>query len=252
MNNNTLVIITGAAGGIGRELSLLFESKGNKVGVLDFDKNKIKEMQTLVEHKKENFSFKQVDITRKEETQKAIEECKNELNGSIHILINCAAINKVEKFSIDSLNNFKNIIDVNIMGTIVPTAICLGEIKKNKGTIISFSSVAGFAPLYGRTAYCASKHALHGFFESLRSESKKQIDIMLVCPAFVDTGFGKGAYKKEDKNALNPKEVAEAVWIGFSQKKSLLFIGKTARLSYSVYKFFPKLYLKKMLQKNKF
>jgi len=248
-----LIIITGGAGGIGRELSLLFETKGYKIGVLDFDTNKIQELKKAVESKQGNFCFKQVDITNQEQTQQAIEECKKELNASLHILINCAAINKVEKFGKDTLTNFKNIINVNIMGVVIPTAICLEEIKNNKGSIITFSSVAGFAPLFGRTAYCTSKYALHGFMDTLRTELRDDnVNLMMVCPSFVDTGFGKGENKKQDVNALQPKKVAEATWNGFFKKKTLLFIGKTARLSYWTYKFFPRLFTKKMLEQNRF
>ncbi len=88
-------------------------------------------------------------------------------------------------------------MEVNLFGAIHLTRPALPALRQSRGLVVAISSVAGYTPLIARTGYAASKHALHGFFESLRTEvAADGIDVMLVCPSFIATGI--------DRNALGP------------------------------------------------
>jgi short-subunit dehydrogenase len=139
-------------------------------------------------------------------------------------------------------------------------------IKKSQGTIVVMSSVAGFSPLYARTAYAASKHALHGFFESLRSELVDDgVHIMMVCPSFIATqaktrsagdvssdGLSRpGSAKEQPGNPMTADYVADKVLRAAYKKKTLLVIGRIAKLSWIISHLFPAFYEKKMLKNTK-
>jgi short-subunit dehydrogenase len=78
------------------------------------------------------------------------------------------------------------------------------------------------------------------------------LDIMLVCPTFVDTAFGNSENKKEISKKLTPNEVANGIYNAYLKKVKFLSLGKNSKLARLIYKFFPKFYIKKMMEQNKF
>ena len=246
-----LAIITGGAGEIGRHIALEFAKMNFHVLILDLNDIFIQETQALFDKNNiHNLDIIKVDITDKESLTQKISPYINEKGYSLSVLILAAAINKIEKFSNEMTDNFQKILQVNTIGSVIPTAVCWEALKSNRGSIIALSSVAGYAPLYGRTSYCASKYALHGFFDALRTESE-QVHVMITCPTFVDTRFSKKDTSKISE-MLTPQEVAKKLIEGWKKKRNLLFIGKTSKMAYWAYKLFPKFYIKKMLEQNKF
>ena len=88
----------------------------------------------------------------------------------------------------------RRVMEVNFFGAVHCTRAALGDLVRTRGLIVAISSVAGFSPLIARTGYAASKHALHGFFDSLRTELVDSgVDALLVCPAFIATGIERNA-----------------------------------------------------------
>jgi short-subunit dehydrogenase len=119
--------------------------------------------------------------------------------------------------------------------------------------IIVISSVAGFAPLIARTGYAASKHALHGFFESLRPEvAPAGVDVMLVCPSFISTGIDRNALGADGRPVthaqvvigprLSPEDVANRIYVAAGRRRRLLRIGRTADLAWWVSRIAPAAY----------
>lgn len=252
MNNKGIVLVTGGGGSIGSAIAQRFSDAGFQIGVLDQNEKGMKDLAKDFDVLEKSLFFEKVDLTKKDFVKQAVENCKSFFKAEIVGIINCAAINKIEKFSYNTIDAFEQIMQVNIMANVVPTGVCLDDLIKSKGFVITISSVAGFAPLFGRTAYCASKYALHGFFDTLRTEHIGVIDVMLVCPTFVNTNFGNSENKKLQSNTLTPKEVADGVFKGYLKKVELLSLGKNATLARMVYRFFPKFYIKKMMEQNQF
>lgn len=259
MNPNKLkektVLITGAAGGLGRELCLSFGEHGANVIAIDIQEEKLFTLKTFLEEKNITCQTFLCDITNKEQCREIIQQFE-----SIDIVIHNATLSHRSPFIDTNLDVYEKIISVNINGTINLTHYTLPHIIRNKGTYIAISSVAGFAPLYGRTGYAASKHALHGFFETLRAEVEDQgVNILLVCPSFMKTALehtalgGDGKHviqgKKTIGSILTPEYVARCILKGVFNKKKRIYISPIAKASLWISRLAPNLYGKIMKRK---
>jgi len=125
------------------------------------------------------------------------------------------------------------VMDVNFFGSLYCTKAAIQSLIERKGTIIVIESIAGITPLLGRTGYCASKHALHGLFSSLRSEIRDTgAHIMLVCPGFVETNLQARALDGNGRVTTHPQSVvgtpttaervAESVFQGIAKEQLLI------------------------------
>lgn len=153
-------------------------------------------------------------------------------------------------------------MEVNFFGAVNLVRACLGSVRERRGQLIAISSVAGFAPLVGRTGYAASKHALHGFFDSLRSELRGAgVDVMIVCPAFTDTPLAQNALNGSGHElgdstrptaggAMTPEHVAESVLNAARRGRRLLPIAPIAHASLWLSRLAPRLYERAMLKKQ--
>ena len=102
------------------------------------------------------------------------------------------------------IKTLQTLMDINFWGTVYCTKFALSEIIKNKGSVIGVSSIAGFRGLPGRTGYSASKFAVNGFLEALRTEvMDDDVNVMWVCPGFTTSNIRNVAL---DKNAKPQKE----------------------------------------------
>ena len=125
------------------------------------------------------------------------------------------------------------------------------------------SSVAGIAPLATRTGYSASKHALHGFFESLRAEHAAEgLRVLMVCPSFVDTPIGDHALGPDGRAAppeartgaghpAAPDDVADAIVRAANRNRRLLLVPAEAALSYWLARLLPRLYQRLMIRRTR-
>ena len=123
--------------------------------------------------------------------------------------------------------------------------------------IVTLSSTGGFAPMIGRVGYSASKHALHGLFESLRLELKEQgVHVMMVCPGATSTEMHKHMLAADGsittipavaaKKMATPQEVAEAIFNGAQHKQRLVIHSKMSKVSWFYWKFLPSLFERKL------
>ncbi len=243
------VIITGAYGGLGKALSLVYAEEGFGIILLGRNKTKLQDLEN-----------KLADITEVKSIICDIsnwESCKNAhtqitaLNLRIKILINNAGITYIQNFNKDyKIAKYRELIDTNLNGAVYMSQLFIENLTQNKGSIITISSVIGYAPVIGRTAYAASKFGLEGFFSVLKAEQNNRLHIMMVYPTFIQTQIR--AVVKGDKTineVLTPQEVADKIIKAYTEKKSKIYIGKTAKLSYYLYKYFPNFYVNLMRKK---
>jgi len=252
---NKVVIITGGAGGIGTSLTGLLLSQQAKVAVLDLNVDK---MQTS-----ENLLAVAADITSKQDIKDAINQILERF-GQIDMLINNAGITHMCKFTDLSDELFTKVMAVNFTAAVNVTRLCLPELEKSKGRIVAISSVAGFAPLYGRSAYSASKHAMQGFFSSLAAEIKdKAISVTIICPSFVksrpeltaqqsDKQLSPGATKNHTGGEqIPPDKAANQILEAACRRKPYLYLGRVSKLTHWIFNLFPKLYYRLMINDAK-
>lgn len=257
------ILITGAAGNLGTALCETFGKEGANIIAFDLHEDPL---DKLVERLKTNnipVFAKACDITDPSALRNAILAARD-VFGEISVLINNAGITHIQRF-VHVKNpeaTLRKVMEVNVFAAVNCTEALMEDIIKNKGLIINISSVAGFAPLLGRTAYAASKHALHGYFESLRSELKEVgVQCLMVCPSFispdpkvVDLSKSHEHSIYQDKKALDaigPKIIAHRIYSAAKRNRPRLIIGKAARIAYFLRRFFPNLYEKVMWGKLK-
>lgn len=249
-----VVVIVGGAGGIGRALARSFGERGCAVALVDLDASRLQQAQD--ELKGIATTTYACDITNEQRCSQVMEEVQKDL-GRIDVLVQSAGLTHVSPFVTTSLEVYRRVLEVNFFGVVALTKAALPALIASKGQIIVLSSICGIAPLIGRTGYCASKHALHGFFDSLRCElSSQDVSVLLVCPSFVETDFasrglsGDGSRLSFERSTLGrplePAEVAEAIYRAASKRQRLLVLTWRGKLTYWLTRLVPGVYERMM------
>jgi len=243
------VFITGAYGGLGKALALEYANNGYGIVLSGRNENKLKLLQKELEVQTKVHSLV-CDVSNWEACQNAHKEIKN-LGINIKVLINNAGITYIQKFDKEySIKRYQELINTNLNGSVYMTQIFLEELLRNKGSIINISSVIGYAPVVGRSAYAASKYGLDGFFSVLQAETINKLHIMMVYPTFIATQIREGLNINTNKyEVLTAEKVAQKVAQAHRKKKERVYIGNTAKLTYYLYKYFPKTYVYLMRKK---
>ena len=258
-DDRPVVLITGAAGGIGQALALRWACEGARIAMLDFEADHLAEAaSTLGSAGAEVFPV-EADVTDYASCERAVEAVVGHF-GRIDVLVNNAGTVHRSAFVDTDIAVYRKVMEVNFFGSVHCSKAALPHLLESKGLIVVISSIAGIAPLYGRTGYAASKHALHGLFESARPELQERgVRVMLVCPNFTRSPFEQRAMGADGRPAgtrrsmtgrlAEPGEVAAAVVAGARKGKNLLVLTALGRLSYYLSRLAPGLYRRGMVRR---
>ena len=250
--SNKIIWITGASSGIGKALAIELSNQNAKL-ILSSRKNESLELVKKECSNQESIKILTLDLeainTFNEKTEEAIKSF-----GKIDILVNNGGISQRSFAEDTSLNVDKRIMNINYIGTVALTKALLPHFIKNKnGHFAVTTSIVGKIGTPLRSSYAASKHALHGFFDSLRAEHyKDNISVTLICPGFVNTNVSMNALtgdgspqEKLDtatKNGIQPKRFAILMAKAIKNKKEEVYIaGAKEKLAVYVKRFFPKI-----------
>jgi len=177
---NKVVAITGGSDGIGKALVDSLISRGAKVATCGRNQNKLYDLQ--IAHSGKPLHTLVADVS-------SYNDCKNFIDttiqvfGGIDILINNAGISMRALLKDVDVEVIQKVMAINFNGTLYCTKLALDSIIKRKGTIGGVSSIAGYRGLPGRSGYSASKYAVTGFLEALRTEMiDSNVNVMWVCP----------------------------------------------------------------------
>lgn len=205
-------LITGAGRGIGRSTAIAFAKEGIHVGLLGRTAENLEKVAIELTEYGVKVSLAAADVADHESVIAAVEHIKSEL-GEIDILINNAGIGKFAKFLELSPEEFKNIIDVNLMGIYhVTRAVLPGMIEQKSGDIINISSTAGERGGAVTSAYSASKFGVIGLSESLMQEVRKHnIRVTALTPSTVatDLAFAENLTDGNPENVMQPEDLAD-------------------------------------------
>lgn len=177
------------------------------------------------------------------------------LFGRFDILINSAGIGMRGYVADTEMSVQQRVMQVNYFGVIAVTKSVLTYMKQQRsGHIVVISSLTGKLPVPGRSAYCASKHALHGFFDSLRGEVyADNIKVTLICPGFVETKISEnalladgsvrgGKMDRDHRSAMSPADSARHILYAIRTAKEEYDYGGKEKYAVPIRRFFPWLY----------
>lgn len=250
------VAITGAGGGLGRALCLRFAATGARVVALDRDDAALRGLTFPEGTQALRLAC---DVTSEEDCLRAMMEARRAFGG-VDVLINNAGITHRSAFAATRPEVVRRVMAVNFFGALHCTHAALEDLVARRGMVVAISSVAGFAPLVARTGYAASKHALHGFFDSLRTEVEPLgVKVLLVCPSFISTGIEKNALAGDGGpvrhaqsivgSRSTPEAMAERILRAAESERRLLLPDRVSRLSWWVSRLAPHFYERQMVKK---
>lgn len=250
------VVITGAAGGLGLALAKRFSRSGARLALLDLDGEAVSRAGQELGLDASDHLELACDVSSEEDCIRAFSQIAAHFGG-VDVLINNAGITHRSYFADTDSAVMRKVVEVNLFGSMYCTKLCLDSLIENKGLVVVISSVAGFTALDGRAGYAASKHALHGMFDTLRSELRPQgVSVMLVCPTFVATGIGAAALSGDGGRAPRPQatvgrvataeEIAEGIYQAGEKDQRLLLPSLTGKMSWWLNNLAPALYEKMM------
>ncbi|HQR24857.1 MAG TPA: SDR family oxidoreductase [Steroidobacteraceae bacterium] len=254
-----VVLITGAGGGLGRALALRFASAGARIAAMDKDADGLEGLRGELEASGASCLVLAADVTDAAACAAAVERTLTRF-GALDVLVNNAGMSHRSGFARTGLDVIQRVMAVNFFGAVNCTKAALPALLASRGLIIAVSSVAGYTPLIARTGYAASKHALHGFFESLRTEVEPAgVGVLMACPSFIATRIDRNAIGGDGLpvrhrqvtvgTPLTAEAAADRIVAAASRGRRQVFVGRTARLAWWLSRFAPRSYERLMARR---
>ena len=188
------IILTGASEGIGRALALELASRGAKLALAARDRERLESLAQECRARGAEARALPTDVTSQQDCEWLVNECVSAYGG-IDVLVHNAGITMWSRFdALQDLSIFERVMDVNYLAPVRLTALSLPLLKQSKGLLVAVASLAGLTGVPERSGYAASKHAMIGFFDSLRIElAGSGVDVSVVAPDFVLSEIHKRA-----------------------------------------------------------
>jgi short-subunit dehydrogenase len=245
--SNKVVAVTGGTDGIGRALVDLLLSKGAKVATCSRHHDKLYNLQS--EYPSYPLHTVVADVSNENDCRNFI-ETTIKVFGGIDVLINNAGISMRALLKDTTIDVIKRVMDVNFFGVVYCTKYALNSLIERKGTIVGVSSIAGYRGLPGRSGYSASKFALQGWLEAIRTElAGDDVHVMWVCPGFTasnirnaalnNKGQAQGESPMDEGKMMTAEECAEHILQSIKNKKRTLVLTFTGKRTVFMQKFFP-------------
>jgi short-subunit dehydrogenase len=252
--NNKVIWITGASSGIGEALCY----KLNEIGAKLIISSRSSDGLYQVKH---NCTKNQLDIHVLPLDLENTSDLQSKANaalaiyGRIDIVIHSGGVSQRSLAMETGLDVAKKIMNINFWGTVALTKALIPSMLSNKeGHIVIISSLVGKFGTKFRSAYSASKHALHGYFDSLRSEIDKKIGISIICPGFIKTnvtinaltadGTKQNTMDDAQANGMSANECASQIINAIKSGKEEVYIGGKEKYAIILKRFLPGLFSK--------
>ena len=244
-----VVLVTGATSGIGEACAAAFGAEGAKLVITGRNAQKLEESAARLRANEIPVLAILADAASEQDNARMATEAHAHY-GQLDILINNAGISMRALFQDLDLDVFRRVMDTNFWGTVYATKYCLPAILASKGSIIGISSINGYRGTPARTAYTASKYAMNGFFESLRTEvMKKGVHILVVAPGFTASnirntaltadGASQGESPRDESKMMTSEEVANHILRATTSRKRDLVLTAQGKLAVFLNKWIP-------------
>ncbi|MBN8251537.1 SDR family oxidoreductase [Priestia flexa] len=247
-------LITGASGGIGRQLAYHFAEDGYSLVLVARSKENLEELKKELEN---NYSISVLisikDLSKQEEALKLYDEIKQQ-RITVQFLVNNAGFGLYGTFIETSWAEEADMIDLNIKTLTYLTKLFLPEmVERNEGRILNIASVASFLPGPLMAVYYATKAYVLSFTEALENELKDtNITISALCPGPTKTGFSDRANLSSSKlfesGALHVEDVAKVGYEQFMRGKTIIIPGAKFKVATMLPRFFPRKLITKVVR----
>jgi len=247
--NNKVVAITGGSSGIGKALIEMLLPLGARVATCARNQDKLYDLQ--LRHSTKPLHCVVADVSNYNDCKLFIDSTIAQF-GAIDILINNAGISMRTLLKDAELDVFQKVMDINYFGSVYCTKLALSSIIEKKGTIVGISSIAGYRGLPGRSGYSASKFALNGWLEAIRTELLDDgVNVMWVCPGFTRSNIRNAALngqsKEQGESPINEAELMSApecarhILRAIEKRKRTIVLTFKGKQTVFFNKFFPSL-----------
>jgi short-subunit dehydrogenase len=244
-----VVVVTGGTEGIGKALVEKLLVQGAKVAACGRNQDKLYRLQSAFP----SYPLHAViaDVSQENDCRRFIESAID-VFGGIDVLINNAGVSMRGLLKDTDVDVIERVMQINFFGTVYCTKFALNSIITRKGTIVGVSSIAGYRGLPGRSGYSASKFALQGWLEAVRTELLDDgVNVMWVCPGFTasnirnaalnEKGQAQGESPLDEKSLMTAEECAEEILHAIHKHKRTLVLTFNGKRTVFMNKFFPSL-----------
>ncbi|MDR2970635.1 MAG: SDR family oxidoreductase [Bacteroidales bacterium] len=250
---NKVIWVTGASSGIGEACVYELSKQHARLIITALEKDFLQQVkEKCLQIGAQDVCVLPADLSQLDALEQLTEKAWS-LFGTIDLIFNNAGISQRATAIETDLSVYKKIMDVNFYAPLILTKTILPKMVGNGGGQIAVTtSISGKFGFPLRAAYCASKHALYGFFETVAAEYfNNNISVTIVCPGRVQTNISFHALEKDGKphgkldpgqaKGITPEQAAKKIVRAFERKKTELFIGKSELLMVYIKRFFPNL-----------
>lgn len=250
---NKVYWVTGASSGIGEALSILLLQQGAKVILSARREDELLRVAQESKASADNYLILPLDLEQHHLAHEWVEKAIAKFQR-IDVLINNGGVSQ-RSYSIDTkLEIERKLFEINYFAQVALAKAVLPALKQQKsGKFIVISSIAGLFGFYQRSTYSAAKHALHGYFDTLRLEEEPNgISVLLVCPGKVKTKVSNNALLSDGKahnqldeshvNAMSAQRCAELILQAHQKNKEQVLIGGKELLMVYIKRFLPSLF----------
>jgi short-subunit dehydrogenase len=249
---NKVVVITGASSGIGYALAVEYAAVGARLVIAARNGARLAEIGEMLQLNGAEVLTVKTDVSIESDCRNLIDKAVERF-GTIDILINNAGISMRAIFSEMSLDVMRTLMDVNFWGTVYCTKYALPFLLKSKGSVVGVISIAGYIGLPGRSAYSASKYAIRGFLDTLRTENLKTgLHVLVVAPGFTTSnirntaltadGTAQGETPRDESGMMPASKVAVYIRKAVDKRsRSLILTFTEGKLTVFLNKFVPSL-----------
>lgn len=244
-----VVVITGGSSGIGKALAEVFGKNGSRILITGRNAADLSAAVEELRTKGIDIHGFTADVSREADNRAMASEA-TKLFGRIDILINNAGVTMRALFEEVDMEVIRSVMDINFFGVLYATKYCLPEIIRNKGSVIGISSIAGYRGLPARTGYSASKFALNGFLEVLRTEMlKRDVHVMTACPGFTTSNIRKrsltkdgslqGDSPRDESKMMTAEACAQHIYLATLRRKKILILTAQGKFTVFLNKWLP-------------
>jgi short-subunit dehydrogenase len=244
------IVLTGASTGIGRALSLELAGQRPRLVLAARDEPRLREVADGCRARGAEALVVRADVGSETDCRGVVERALEQFGG-LDVLVNNAGISMIARFDeTQDLSVFERILRVNYLGAVYMTHYALPSLKKSRGLIVAVASLTGLTGVPTRTGYAASKHAMVGFFDSLRIELLGSgVDVTVVAPDFVVSeihrrSFGPdgrplGTTPMQESKIMSADECARRIVAAMERRQRLAVLSLRGRLGRVVRLFAP-------------